>query len=312
MQRCRCDTGGSVCARRVILTQIGWRVHSLGEVAPPALLRPLHGLAGSVFAAARLVGAADHTLAAVDRDELGVRLADYETRASAAPHVAQAAAELARQVIALDRLPERRRAVEEDVSRLDNKLASLELRLRSAPRAGAAPALLEELDDLRNRLTVTAQLLEETNEAAPSAPATPEGRLHRTRRRGIFRAGRTYVVVEADEHGVKRPRIAASLAEAIQLRETLRAARHHGADPRNRHLARLQWEDKSSGSSGGGLRTNGEAGHTRTMAKRLLCRLGKHRWQRLKADGGGWFRKCRACGKLDDIPDRGPTSFVGM
>jgi hypothetical protein len=48
------------------------------------------------------------------------------------------------------------------------------------------------------------------------------------------------------------------------------------------------------------------------MAKRLLCRLGKHQWQRLKAEGDGWFKKCRACGKLDDIPDRGPSSFIGM
>jgi hypothetical protein len=38
----------------------------------------------------------------------------------------------------------------------------------------------------------------------------------------------------ADEHGVKRPRVAASLAEAIELRESRRAARRHGADPRQR------------------------------------------------------------------------------
>lgn len=45
------------------------------------------------------------------------------------------------------------------------------------------------------------------------------------------------------------------------------------------------------------------------MAKRLLCRLGMHRWQRLKAEGGGWYKKCQCCRKLEDIPDaRGPLS----
>ena len=36
------------------------------------------------------------------------------------------------------------------------------------------------------------------------------------------------------------------------------------------------------------------------MPTRLSCRLGWHRWQPLKAPGeGGWYRKCRACGKRD-------------
>lgn len=35
--------------------------------------------------------------------------------------------------------------------------------------------------------------------------------------------------------------------------------------------------------------------------KTLRCHLGLHRRQRLKHAGeGGWYRKCRACGKLDD------------
>ena len=31
---------------------------------------------------------------------------------------------------------------------------------------------------------------------------------------------------------------------------------------------------------------------------RLLCRLGRHSWQPLRAPGdGGWYKKCRVCGK---------------
>ena len=37
------------------------------------------------------------------------------------------------------------------------------------------------------------------------------------------------------------------------------------------------------------------------MPTRLSCRLGWHHWQPIKAAGeGGWYKKCRACGKLDD------------
>ena len=203
-----------------------------------------------MLGAARVIASADHTLATTNRDELAACLADHQARATVAPHVAQAAVELEHELVALDRLPERRRAVEEDVSRLDDELESLELRLRNAPRAGPAPALREELGDLRNRLTETVRLLEETNAAAPSAPPIPNGRIRRTRRRGIYRAGRTYVVLQADEHGVKRPKVAASLAEAIQLRDTLRVVRRRGADARNLGATRPQWEDKSSGGGG--------------------------------------------------------------
>ena len=37
--------------------------------------------------------------------------------------------------------------------------------------------------------------------------------------------------------------------------------------------------------------------------KKLRCYLGLHRWQVLKADGGGAYKKCRDCGKFSDIPD---------
>jgi hypothetical protein len=231
-------------------TKVGWRVHGLGSVAPSTLSRPLESLAGAALEAARVIASADHTLATTNRDELAARFADHQARGTVAPHVAQAAVELERQLVALDRLPERRRAVAENVWRLDDELESLELRLRNAPRAGQAPALREELEHLRNRLTETVRLLEKTNAAAPSAPPIPTGGLRRTRRRGIYRVGRTYVVLHADEDGVKRPKVAASLAEAIQLRDTLRVVRRRGANGRNLGATRPQWEDKSSGGGG--------------------------------------------------------------
>jgi class 3 adenylate cyclase len=211
------------------LEQVGWRVNGLRGVAPGAFSRPVEALAGRVLAAARLVADTDRTLVAADRDDLAGRLADYEARASVAPHVAQAGAELAQQLVALDRLPERRRALEEQISRLEDQLGSLELRLQSAPRSSASPALLEELEDWRSTLVSVTQLLEETVAAAPRAPELPPGPLRRTRRRGIFRAGSKYVVFEADEQGAKHPRVVASLAEALQLREQLRAARRFGS-----------------------------------------------------------------------------------
>jgi hypothetical protein len=33
------------------------------------------------------------------------------------------------------------------------------------------------------------------------------------------------------------------------------------------------------------------------MAKPLPCRIGRHRWQRLRNPEGGWYRECTGCGK---------------
>ena len=43
-----------------------------------------------------------------------------------------------------------------------------------------------------------------------------------------------------------------------------------------------------------------------TMAKPLLCRIGRHRWQRLRNPQGGWYRECRECGPQRDIGGGGP------
>jgi hypothetical protein len=37
------------------------------------------------------------------------------------------------------------------------------------------------------------------------------------------------------------------------------------------------------------------------MAKKLLCYLGKHRWQRLRNEDGDFYLKCRDCGKFGDL-----------
>lgn len=46
------------------------------------------------------------------------------------------------------------------------------------------------------------------------------------------------------------------------------------------------------------------------MAKRLRCYLRFHRWQRLKAEGGGEYKKCRDCGKFRDIDDSAPSLWA--
>ena len=70
----------------------------------------------------------------------------------------------------------------------------------------------------------------------------PIGKFRRTRHRRIYRVGNTYVVLERDEDGVRQPVAAASLAEALLLRESLRAARR---GPHQGYLSRSMWEDKS-------------------------------------------------------------------
>jgi hypothetical protein len=47
-----------------------------------------------------------------------------------------------------------------------------------------------------------------------------------------------------------------------------------------------------------------------TMAKPFLCRIGRHRWQRLRNPEGGWYRECRGCG-TQRSGFGGPTSSPG-
>jgi hypothetical protein len=42
------------------------------------------------------------------------------------------------------------------------------------------------------------------------------------------------------------------------------------------------------------------------MATPWLCRIGRHRWQRLRNPEGGWYRECRGCGKQLVSSDGGP------
>ena len=47
------------------------------------------------------------------------------------------------------------------------------------------------------------------------------------------------------------------------------------------------------------------------MAKPFLCRIGRHRWQRLRNPEGGWYRECRGCGRQRDGIG-GPSSRGGL
>jgi predicted cupin superfamily sugar epimerase len=42
------------------------------------------------------------------------------------------------------------------------------------------------------------------------------------------------------------------------------------------------------------------------MGKTWLCRVGRHRWQRLRGPEGGWYRECRRCGKQGSSGGGGP------
>jgi hypothetical protein len=48
-----------------------------------------------------------------------------------------------------------------------------------------------------------------------------------------------------------------------------------------------------------------------TMAKPFLCRIGWHRWQRLRNPEGGWYRECRGCGKQRFGTGGGSPNTIG-
>jgi hypothetical protein len=47
-----------------------------------------------------------------------------------------------------------------------------------------------------------------------------------------------------------------------------------------------------------------------TMTRPWLCRIGRHRWQRLRNPEGGWYRECRGCGRQRSGIG-GPGSGIG-
>ena len=48
-----------------------------------------------------------------------------------------------------------------------------------------------------------------------------------------------------------------------------------------------------------------------TMAKPWRCRIGRHRWQRLRNPEGGWYRECRGCGKQRFGTGGGSPNTIG-
>jgi hypothetical protein len=45
------------------------------------------------------------------------------------------------------------------------------------------------------------------------------------------------------------------------------------------------------------------------MAKPWLCRIGRHRWRRLRNPEGGWYHECLECGKQRRSPGADPNTF---
>jgi hypothetical protein len=48
------------------------------------------------------------------------------------------------------------------------------------------------------------------------------------------------------------------------------------------------------------------------MAKPWRCRLGLHRWQRLRGPDGSRYRECRSCGKQQDLSGTGGPPPQGI
>ena len=48
-----------------------------------------------------------------------------------------------------------------------------------------------------------------------------------------------------------------------------------------------------------------------TMAKPWRCRIGRHRWQRLRNPQGGWYYQCVKCGAQQDRGSMGPPNTIG-
>ena len=193
------------------LADAAWTGRALvPAVADPALQRALAELGASLFTADRALRRADGFLARVDRDHIVERRTAQRELATHSQRARAAAARLDGQVAAVDGLGRRRDA-----------LASL-----AAGAAGRLDASLDRAgaEALREQVSTAAASADACVEATARALDPLSFRLERTRRKGVYRAGRRYVVPYYDDVAVERRREFETLGEASDFRTALRVA----------------------------------------------------------------------------------------
>jgi class 3 adenylate cyclase len=171
------------------LAELGWEVRRLLPTSASPLRDELALLAGDLLAAGRSAGDADVFLDEVDRSVLLKRQTEHRELAVVSRQAQREVEAITRRLLELEQLVARRRDLDAVAVAVRNELPAppdvSELRLRIAE----ATARLDE---------TLAVVREEIGESAPH--------LRRTRTRGVYKVGNSYVVPFFDSVGVERPR----------------------------------------------------------------------------------------------------------
>ena len=176
--------------------------------AAPVLQESLAGLAGELFVAHRALAGADGFLARIDRKRLAARLAAQREVTLVSPRARQEADSLEAKIACVDRLVDRRQVLAELTPELSAGLVDSSAQVAS----------------LRGRVTRATAELDDAVIKAAGALDPMSFRLGRTRRRGVYRSGRKYVVPFVDDLGGERLREFDTLTEAHNFKVGLRIA----------------------------------------------------------------------------------------
>ena len=197
-------------SRQPSVGDLAWHVRSLLPTAERSLRRPLAQLGASLFTAQRAADKADSFLARADRRRIERRLADKREQAVVSPRAQEEVDACEARLDAIDNLVDRRRAVDVLAAEVSRDLVNL----RSGERIGA----------LRERVAASTDELDAAVTAAAARLDSASFRLQRTRRRGVYRFRRFFVVRYFDELGTERQREFTTFREARDFREAIRLA----------------------------------------------------------------------------------------
>jgi class 3 adenylate cyclase len=190
------------------LTDTAWQVRRMLSGTANRLQQPLAELGVALFTGDRALRGADDFLARVDEGRLGRRLAEQRKLATA--QARRRAESLSKQISSVDHLRDRRNALDGLAVDISGKLGDLHAD--------------NQISGLRQRVVgITDEVDEALSQAARSLDALSY-KLECTRRRGIYRSGRKFVVPFLDESGEERQRSFDSMTEARDFRAALQQA----------------------------------------------------------------------------------------
>lgn len=213
------------------LADLGWEVRRLLPASAPPLRDELELLAGNLLAAGRSAGDADVFLDEADKSVLLKRQAEHRELAVVSRQAQREVDAITRRLHELEQLVARRRDLDTVAVAVRNELpvppGVSELRLRIADATGR---LDEALTVVRKDIGESASYL------------------RRTRARGVYKVGHSYVVPFVDSVGVERSRRFETAGDARAFKRSQRLQEKHQRDFTGPPMPPLD----ASGGGGGG------------------------------------------------------------